>query len=93
MYVLIFTFSQLVVSANQPQCTAPVKVPVTESGHLTSQTTVNTDCGTSKAPWLLEAEPGQRVSTIGLGLQYINVIVIKEGFTILVFICDTPHCS
>ena len=56
-----------VVNAQMSQCHTPVKISVTsEVGRLTSQTSLDTDCGTHKAPWILEAQPGQKVKTLQL---------------------------
>ena len=54
-----------VLNSQLHQCHSAVKIPVsTDVGHITSQTSIDTDCGTQKAPWVLEAKPGQKISTI-----------------------------
>ena len=44
------------------------------SGYLSSTVSVDTNCGTSEAPWLLEALPGQRINLtmtdFGWGLSH-----------------------
>ena len=58
---IVFIFLP-VLTAEQHHCHSALKIPVSaDGGHVASQTTAETQCGTRKAPWVLEGQPGQRV--------------------------------
>ena len=69
-----YTFS-VHFSSNQ-YCTSPVTVDVSSSSvTLASYLTQKTGCGTHRAPWRVEAEPGQRINITMLDFGWKS-----EGF-------------
>ncbi len=79
-----YTFS-VHFSSNQ-YCTSPVTVDVSSSSvTLASYLTQKTGCGTHRAPWRVEAEPGQRINITMLDFGWKS-----DGFQSTL---GTPKCS
>ena len=61
-FILLLSFF-VVLQPKSQHCNSPQTVSVKDgSGFLSSTISEDSSCGTSEAPWILEASPGQRIN-------------------------------
>ena len=81
MTMTMFCFCSVSVTTARPQvCHSSKFVKVTSPhGYLSSTVTTQTTCGSATTPWVVEAEPGQRVNLtlLDFGAQNRQLRVVE----------------